>query len=120
MTDETTQWDGPGWSVRREPGAAAPISVQVEQSLDPAAARALGTAIKHAAWCADQQPALEDWTHAYLTAILVQAGGNIDLPVAAMESDALGGADGQHYGYEVRLTDAGALRVSVTPAPDEG
>ncbi|WP_431879010.1 hypothetical protein [Amycolatopsis sacchari] len=119
MSDETTRWNGADWSVRRTPDAPAPITVQVEQALNADAARELAVALHHAAWCADGQLTQEDYTHAMLIGVLMRAGGSIDLPVEMLENDVFGSAAGRHYGYELTTTATG-LRLSVTPAPEQG
>ncbi|MFD8498005.1 hypothetical protein [Amycolatopsis sp. NPDC059657] len=114
--DDTNHWTGAGWQVRRTAGQGQTISVRVDRQLDPDESRALSTALGHAAWSADDQPSTADWTHALLIALLVRAGGSVTLSLEDFEADALGGPDGQHYGYTT-LAGPDGLTVAVTPAP---
>ncbi|GAB3162254.1 hypothetical protein GCM10027258_81020 [Amycolatopsis stemonae] len=116
MKDETTDWSGSGWSVHREPGAAAPITVHVDGPMDAASTRQLYTALHHAAWCDDERVSPEDWAHTLLIALLVRAGGSIELTPDQLAPDALGGPNGSHYGFQTEITGTGVL-VSVVPEP---
>lgn len=119
MKDETTHWSGTGWSVHRDPAAAAPIAVHVDGPMNADAARALYTALHHAAWCDDGQLSPEDWSHTLLIALLIRAGGSVEFTREQLAPDVLGGPNGGHYGFQTEITSTG-LRVSVVPARPGG
>ncbi|MER6603847.1 pRL2-19 [Streptomyces parvus] len=61
----------------------------------------------------------EDLSHALLVAVLMNNGGSLDLPGAALEADALGGADGSWHAIEMTPDPInGTIRLSVRPRPD--
>lgn len=62
----------------------------------------------------------EDLMQAFLVAIVMQHGGSYDLPLAAMELDALGGLDGAlHALRSDPLPDGSGVRLMVVARPPE-
>uniref|UniRef100_UPI003F49A104 hypothetical protein n=1 Tax=Amycolatopsis sp. CA-290885 TaxID=3239925 RepID=UPI003F49A104 len=118
MTSDNTptQWSGPGWSVHLDTTTSG-ITVRTERALDAAGARELSTALHHAAWTDDGEVTPEDWTHALLVAVLMRAGGSVELDLDQLQPDMLGDPAGRHYAFTVEPTGT-SLRVSVAPAPE--
>lgn len=57
-----------------------------------------------------------DMSHALLVAVLMDNGGQVDLPASAFEADAIGGPDGSHHSVKVSpLPDGRSVRLSVVP-----
>ena len=60
-----------------------------------------------------------DMSHGMLIAILMHHGGHVDLPLDALETDALGRPDGSMYAVEMSpLPGGAAVRLRVIPRPD--
>jgi hypothetical protein len=59
-----------------------------------------------------------DMSHAMLIAVLMDQGGSYVMPAAAMEADAIGGADGAFHAVAMEPLQDGRIRLSVRPRPD--
>jgi hypothetical protein len=62
-------------------------------------------------------PTPAEMSHAMLVAVLMHAGGSIDLPAEAFEHDAMGGADGAFHAIEMQSLDHGQVRLLVVARP---
>ncbi|WP_371634523.1 hypothetical protein OG693_39930 [Streptomyces sp. NBC_01259] len=57
-------------------------------------------------------------SHAMLIAVLMDAGGSLELPADAFTTDALGGYDGSFHAVGMDALSTGRVRLSVQPRPD--
>jgi hypothetical protein len=62
-------------------------------------------------------PTNEDVSHGLLLAVLMAAGGSVDLPQSAFETDAMGAVDGSFYAVEIVPLDSGSIRLQVVTRP---
>ncbi|MER5617558.1 hypothetical protein [Streptomyces sp. NPDC002215] len=97
-------------------------AAETGQAIDPAALRVaaddLDALAKRPSAAGDMGGATPaDMSHAMLIAILMNAGGSIELPTGAFDRDAIGTIDGSFHAVAMEPLGTRTLRISVQPRP---